>query len=107
MSHWNLPVSWKSGGHDSFVCIERNALQQTTPTEKTMEKVNTFLDYMTTHPDAIIRYYPSDMVLNIHSDASYLTAPAHGGAGNRQGRGQCLPQGDRHWTAVGDCSGGA
>ena len=30
---------------------------------------------MATHPDAIIRYYPSDMVLNVHSDASYLTAP--------------------------------
>ena len=29
---------------------------------------------MATHPDAIIRYYPSDMVLNVHSDASYLTA---------------------------------
>ena len=40
-----------------------------------MERVNTFLDYMATHPDAIIRYYPSDMVLNVHSDASYLTAP--------------------------------
>ena len=51
------------------------ASQQSAPTEKTMERVNTFLDYMATHPDAIIRYYPSDMVLNVHSDASYLTAP--------------------------------
>ena len=51
------------------------ASQQAAPTEKTMERVNTFLDYMATHPDAIIRYYPSDMVLNVHSDASYLTAP--------------------------------
>ena len=30
---------------------------------------------MAMHPDAIIRYYPSDMVLNVHLDASYLTAP--------------------------------
>jgi hypothetical protein len=30
---------------------------------------------MSLHPDAIIRYYKSDMILNIHSDASYLTAP--------------------------------
>ena len=30
---------------------------------------------MSWHPDAIIRYYASDMILNIHSDASYLTAP--------------------------------
>ena len=51
------------------------ASQQTAPTEKTMERVNTFLDYMATHPDAVIRYWKYDMVLNIHSDASYLTAP--------------------------------
>ena len=30
---------------------------------------------MATHPDAIIRFYKSDMILQIHSDASYLTAP--------------------------------
>ena len=39
-----------------------------------MERVNHFLIYMATHPDARIRYYASDMVLNVHSDASYLTA---------------------------------
>ena len=27
------------------------------------------------HPNAKIRYYASDMVLNVHSDASYLTVP--------------------------------
>ena len=30
---------------------------------------------MATHPDAIIRFYKLDMILQIHSDASYLTAP--------------------------------
>ena len=30
---------------------------------------------MTTHPNAKLRYYASDMVLNVHSDASYLSAP--------------------------------
>ncbi len=30
---------------------------------------------MWTHPDAIIRYRASDMILNVHSDASYLSAP--------------------------------
>eukprot|EP00957_Ditylum_brightwellii_P028790 2175125-Ditylum_brightwellii.AAC.1 len=34
---------------------------------------NWLLDYCTTHPDAKIRYYTSEMVLNIHSDASYLS----------------------------------
>jgi hypothetical protein len=30
---------------------------------------------MWTHPDAIIQYRASDMILNVHSDASYLSAP--------------------------------
>lgn len=30
---------------------------------------------MATHPDEKIFYHASDMVLNVHSDASYLTAP--------------------------------
>ncbi len=51
------------------------ALQQAAPTENTMEHVNHFLDYMWTHPDAIIGYCASDMILNVHSDASYLSAP--------------------------------
>jgi hypothetical protein len=31
------------------------------------------LDYLATHPDTTIRYHASDMVLYIHSDASYLS----------------------------------
>jgi hypothetical protein len=31
------------------------------------------LDYLETHPDATIRYHASNMVLHIHSDASYLS----------------------------------
>jgi hypothetical protein len=30
------------------------------------------LNYLSTHPDATIRYHASDMILHIHSDASYL-----------------------------------
>ena len=33
------------------------------------------LNYLATHDDAKVRFYASDMVLNIHSDASYLTEP--------------------------------
>jgi hypothetical protein len=33
------------------------------------------VDYMATHPDAKICYQASDMVFNVHSDASYLSAP--------------------------------
>jgi hypothetical protein len=31
------------------------------------------LDYLATHPDATIRYRASDMIMNVHSDASYLS----------------------------------
>ena len=49
--------------------------QQSALTENTTKRVNQFLDYTWTHPDAIIRYRASDMILNVHSDASYLSAP--------------------------------
>ncbi len=56
--------------------------QQAAPTENTMKRVNQFLDYMWTCPDAVIRYRASDMILNVHSDASYLSTPkAHSWAG--------------------------
>jgi hypothetical protein len=49
--------------------------QEAAPTENTMQRVDQFLDYMWTHPDAIIQYRASNMILNVHSDASYLSAP--------------------------------
>ena len=49
------------------------ATQQASPTENTMKKVKHFLDYAASHPDAIITYLASDMVLAAHSDASYLS----------------------------------
>ena len=33
------------------------------------------LDYLATNPNATIRYHASKMILNIHSDASYLSEP--------------------------------
>ena len=49
------------------------ATQQASPTENTMKKVKHFLDYAASHPDAIITYRASDMVLSAHSNASYLS----------------------------------
>jgi hypothetical protein len=49
--------------------------QQSAPTEETLACVNQFLDYIWLHPDAKIRYGASDMILNVHSDASYLSTP--------------------------------
>jgi hypothetical protein len=49
--------------------------QQANSTENTMKKVCQFLDYVSTHPDAILMYHASDMVLTGHSDALYLSEP--------------------------------
>jgi hypothetical protein len=59
------------------------AMQQAAPTENTKKCVDQFLDCMWTHPDAIIHYRASNMILNVHSDTSYLSAPcAQSQAGN-------------------------
>ena len=50
------------------------AEEQSKPTERTLERVKQFLGYMATHPDTVICFYASDMILNVHSDASYQTA---------------------------------
>jgi hypothetical protein len=49
------------------------ATEQTKATEKTQAATNRLLDYLASHPDATIRYHASDMILYIHSDASYLS----------------------------------
>eukprot|EP00804_Cyclotella_cryptica_P008990 CCRYP_003099-RA/>CCRYP_003099-RA protein AED:0.27 eAED:0.27 QI:0/-1/0/1/-1/1/1/0/583 len=48
------------------------ATQQSAPTQNTMSKVHQFLDYAMTHPDAMITDRASNMILAVHSDASYL-----------------------------------
>jgi hypothetical protein len=49
------------------------ATEQTKTTAKIQAATNQLLDYLATHPDATIRYHASDMILHIHSDASYLS----------------------------------
>ena len=51
------------------------ASKQASPTELTMEKCLQFLDFAATQDDAILTYKASDMILAIHSDASYLSEP--------------------------------
>ena len=38
-----------------------------------MRKIKQFLDYAATHPDTNVTYRASDMILAVHSDASYLS----------------------------------
>jgi hypothetical protein len=48
------------------------ATQQANPMQNTKSLVYQLLNYATTHPDAIITYQASNMVLAGHSNASYL-----------------------------------
>ena len=46
---------------------------QNKATVNTELRVKVLLDYLATHPDATLWYWASDMILNINSDASYLS----------------------------------
>ena len=50
------------------------ALDQSNPTERTMKSVHQLFDYMHINPYVVIRFYAFYMILNEHSDASYMSA---------------------------------
>ena len=56
-----------------LVALSTIASAQATPTTDTMRKTKQLLDYVATHPDAILSFKASDMILAVHSDASYLS----------------------------------
>jgi len=62
---------------DNTILVTLNdiAAEQSKATSKTTQKIVQLLNYLATHPLAIIEYHASDMVLHIHSDGSYLSAP--------------------------------
>jgi len=49
------------------------ASDRASSTEDTENHITQLLDHLVIHSDAKIRYHASDMVLNIHSDASCLS----------------------------------
>ncbi len=65
----------RAGDPTILMALSDIATQQSVPTENTKKWVDQFLDYMWTHPDATIWYHASDMILNVPSDALYLSAP--------------------------------
>jgi hypothetical protein len=60
---------------DPTLIIPINVLAsgQSTATNVTEEKVIKLLNNCNTHPESKIRYHSSDIILHIHSDASYLS----------------------------------
>eukprot|EP00957_Ditylum_brightwellii_P125297 9550342-Ditylum_brightwellii.AAC.1 len=49
--------------------------QQSKPTVQTVHELDHSLNYMWTYPNATVRFYASDMILHIHSDAAYMVLP--------------------------------
>ena len=57
-----------------LVALNTLASEQAHEIEKTIENMKHMLYYLATNLNATVRFYPSDMILNVHSDASYLSA---------------------------------
>jgi hypothetical protein len=49
------------------------AIKQSKITTNTIEKAKQLLDYLATYPDATICFRALDMILNVHSNALYLS----------------------------------
>jgi hypothetical protein len=64
---------YRAADHTVLMHLNDIATEKTTAMEKTQTATSQLLDYLVTHPDATIRFYASDMILHIHSDASYLS----------------------------------
>jgi hypothetical protein len=58
-----------------LVALGNLASAQINGTQKTLDAITWLLNYAATHPGATIRYHASGMILHIHSDGSYLSAP--------------------------------
>ena len=55
-----------------LVALSAIASEQASPTKAKILKLDQFLDYAAPQEQAVLTYKASDMVLAVHSDASYL-----------------------------------
>jgi hypothetical protein len=53
------------------VALSSLASEQNKPTANTQRRINQLLDYCATHPNARLTFHPSNMQLQVHSDAGY------------------------------------
>ena len=67
------PILRTLGRQYPLVALNTLASKLAQATEKTIENMKHMLDYLATNPNATVRFYTSDMILNRHSDASYLS----------------------------------
>ena len=78
----------QAAGLTALMSLSTIASKEAAATKTTIKNAKQFLDYLTTHPNATMRFYASDMIMNIHSDAYYLSAK---GASNSPQRSILLP----------------
>ncbi len=55
-----------------LMALSSIAVEQTKAMGKTMGRCIQLLDYLASNSEVKVRYHASDMIMNIHSDASYL-----------------------------------
>jgi hypothetical protein len=58
-----------------LMALSSIAIEQTKGTTNTMKKAKQLLDYLAINPKVTIWYQASNMIMNVHSDASYLSEP--------------------------------
>jgi hypothetical protein len=58
-----------------LMALSTIASEQTKGTKRTLDKAYQVLDFLVTHPNAVVRFRASNMVMNIILDASYLSEP--------------------------------
>jgi hypothetical protein len=56
-----------------LMALSAIAVEQTKAMTKMLGKCMQLLDYLASNSEAKVRFYASDMIMNIHSDASYLS----------------------------------
>jgi hypothetical protein len=67
--HWPHALLYYARSVDCTMLV---ALEETAPTtHATAKAITQQLNYAATHPDAVLLYRASDMILHVHLDASY------------------------------------
>ncbi len=62
--------------NSTILCpVSTIAAQSSQPTEETMLHTQQLLDYLASQEEAVLTYNASDMILAVHSNASYLSEP--------------------------------
>jgi hypothetical protein len=56
-----------------MMALSTIASEQAQSTKNTMQKNKQLLGYLAAHSDATVQFYATDMILNIHSNAFYLS----------------------------------